>query len=64
MGPAHFKRVEAHTFFEIISISLILSRNNVKALQYILCQEDREWIKDTMTTEDNPYIQVIVVLKG
>jgi hypothetical protein len=54
MGPAHFKRVEAHTFFEIISISLILSRNNVKALQYILCQEDREWIKDTMTTEDNP----------
>ncbi|WP_218187940.1 hypothetical protein [Desulfosarcina cetonica] len=24
----------------------------------------RQWIKDTMSTEDNPYIQVIAVFKG
>ena len=23
-----------------------------------------DWVQDTMTTEDNPYIQVIAVLKG
>jgi hypothetical protein len=30
----------------------------------ILCKEDREWIKDMMTTEDNLYVYVISVFKG
>jgi len=48
-----------------LSEKIIRSRKEKKRREIdIIFDEYMDWVEDTMTTEDKPYIQVIAVLKG